>query len=125
MPGFLNCPKKLLVMVYNLIFISTIVAFITIKLKDISLRQNLNDDKERRLLLSGGLVILFLMSSAVLPFPESLYWFFVLGILFTICLISFDIVKMEWRRFLKLEKKKQVINVLFYSLLVVFTTIFI
>ena len=112
-------------MIYNLIFISTIVAFITIKLKDISLRQNLNDDKERRLLLSGGLVILFLMSSAVLPFPESLYWFFVLGILFTICLISFDIVKMEWRRFLKLEKKKRVINVLFYSLLVVFTTIFI
>ena len=112
-------------MVYNLIFISTIVAFITIKLKDISLRQNLNNDKERRLLLSGGLVILFLMSSAVLPFPESLYWFLVLGILFTICLISFDIVKMEWRRFLKLEKKKRVINVLFYSLLVVYTTIFI
>lgn len=112
-------------MVYDLIFISVIVAFITIKLKDISLRQNLNTNKERRLLLSGGLVILFLMSTAVLPFPQSLYWFIVLGILFTVCLVSFDIIKLEWKRLLRLNKKDRLVNLLFYSLLIVFINIFI
>jgi len=112
-------------MINEIIFISVIVAFITIKLKDISIRQKLNESKERRLLLSGGLIMLFLLSSAVLPFPQSLYWFIVLGLFFTVVLISFDIIKLEWKRQLLLPVKDRVINVLFYSLLFTFINIYL
>ncbi|WP_115460920.1 hypothetical protein [Winogradskyella aurantiaca] len=112
-------------MLNEIVFISVIVAFITIKLKDISLRQKLNQNKERRLLLSGGLVVLFLLSSVTFPFPQSLYWFIVLGILFLVVLISSDIIKLEWKRQLALPFNKRVINVLFYSLLFVFINIYI
>jgi len=112
-------------MLNEIIFISIIVAFITIKLKDISVRQQLNQNKERRLILSGGLVVLFLLSSLTFPFPQSLYWFIVLGILFLVVLISSDIVKLEWRRQLSLPFKERIINLSFYSLLFVFINIYI
>ena len=112
-------------MIYELIFTSTIVMLITIKLKDISLRHKLSASKERRLLLSGGLVILFLLSSVFLPFPESLYWFIVLGLSFTVILISLDIIKLELKRQRTLPIQERVTNLLFYSLFIVFVTIWI
>jgi hypothetical protein len=112
-------------MTYDIIFIALIVAFLTVKLKDISLRHQLNESKERRLLLSGGLVILFLMASLLIPFPQSLYWFIVLGIVFTVVLVAFDIIKLEWQRLLRLKPKDRVINILFYSLLAVVVNLFI
>jgi len=112
-------------MIYDVVFVTLIVAFITVKLKDISLRHQLNDSKERRLLLSGGLVILFLLSWLVFPFPESLYWFIVLGITFTIVLVAFDIIQLEWQRLLRLKVKDRIINVLFYSLLAIVVNLFI
>lgn len=112
-------------MIYELIFISTIVALISIKLKDISLRHKLSSNKERRLLLSGGLVILFLLSTVFFPFPESLYWFIVLGLSFAVILMSLDIIKLELMRQRTLPVQKRVTNLLFYTLFIVFVNIWI
>lgn len=112
-------------MVYKVIFISALIALLLVKIKDISLRQNLNSFRERRLLISGGLLILFLITALLFPYPASLYWFIVSAVLFVASSISFDIMKVELKRLNTLTIKDQIQNVLFYLLIIITTTIYL
>lgn len=112
-------------MLFKVIFISALIALLLVKIKDISLRQNLNTFKERRLLLSGGLLILFLITSLLFPYPDSIYWFIVSAVLLVASSVSFDIMKIEIKRLNTLRKKDRILNVLFYSLIIVTTALYL
>ncbi|WP_369998728.1 hypothetical protein [Winogradskyella sp.] len=104
---------------------TVIIALIVSKTRAIVLRNNLDDISEKRLLITGGLLILFLITNVTLPYPESLYWFIGLGIVFTGIILSFNVLKKEYKRFLSLSTKSKIVNVLFYSLLIVVTNIYL
>ncbi|MBO6879998.1 hypothetical protein [Winogradskyella sp.] len=112
-------------MTFTIVFLTAIIALIVSKIRTIVLRNNLDDVNEKRLLITGGLLILFFVTSATLPYPESLYWFIGLGVVFTGVLLSFNVLKKEFKRFLKLRTKDKVVNVLFYSLFIVVTNIYL
>lgn len=112
-------------MTFTVIFLTIITALILIKIKTLSIRHKLNANSEQRLLISGILLILFLITNATLPYPESLYWFIVLGVLAVTSILSFEVVKKEFTRFKLLSLKERVINITFYSLLVTVTSILI
>jgi 4-hydroxybenzoate polyprenyltransferase len=86
-------------------------------------RHNLTGNGEKRLLISGGLVILFLITNATLPYPQSLYWFIFLSVLLTSILLCRDILKIETSRFKNLKVKDRIMNVVFYGLFMVITHI--
>ncbi|WP_370003454.1 hypothetical protein, partial [Winogradskyella sp.] len=92
---------------------TVIIALIVSKTRAIVLRNNLDDISEKRLLITGGLLILFLITNVTLPYPESLYWFIGLGIVFTGIILSFNVLKKEYKRFLSLSTKSKIVNVLF------------
>jgi hypothetical protein len=112
-------------MTFTIAFLISITAFILFKIKTISKRQNLKPNLEQRLVVSGILLIIFIVTHATLPYPESLYWFIVLGILAVISILSFEVIKKELQRFNRLSLKDRATNVVFYSLLVTVTTILI
>jgi hypothetical protein len=89
------------------------------------MRNNLNAKSENRLLIAGGLVSLFLITNATLPYPQSLYWFMFLGVLLIGSVLCIDILKKEVLRFKNLKAKNRIINVLFYSFFIVITHIYI
>ena len=106
-------------MTFTIVFLTVIIALIVSKTRAIVLRNNLDDLSEKRLLITGGLLILFLITNVTLPYPESLYWFIGLGIVFTGIILSFNVLKKEYKRFLSLSTKSKIVNVLFYSLLII------
>ncbi|MBO3117986.1 hypothetical protein J4050_14610 [Winogradskyella sp. DF17] len=112
-------------MTFTIVFLTVITTFILFKIKTISERQQLNSKVEKRLFISGILLVLFIITNATLPYPESLYWFIVLGVLTVIGVLSFDVVKKELHRFKLLSLKDRVTNVAFYGLLITVTTLFI
>jgi amino acid transporter len=112
-------------MTFTIVFLTVIIALIVSKTRAIVLRNNLDDLSEKRLLITGGLLILFLITNVTLPYPESLYWFIGLGIVFTGIILSFNVLKKEYKRFLSLSTKSKIVNVLFYSLLIVVTNIYL
>lgn len=112
-------------MTFTIVFLTAITALIVSKIRAIVLRNNLDDVNEKRLLITGGLLILFLITNVTLPYPESLYWFIGLGIVFTGIILSFNVLKKEYKRFLSLSTKSKIVNVLFYSLLLVVTNIYL
>ena len=112
-------------MTFTIVFLTAITALIVSKIRAIVLRNNLYDVNEKRLLITGGLLILFLITNVTLPYPESLYWFIGLGIVFTGIILSFNVLKKEYKRFLSLSTKSKIVNVLFYSLLLVVTNIYL
>ncbi|WP_370012491.1 hypothetical protein [Winogradskyella sp.] len=112
-------------MTFTIVFLTVIIALIVSKTRAIVLRNNLDDISEKRLLITGGLLILFLITNVTLPYPESLYWFIGLGIVFTGIILSFNVLKKEYKRFLSLSTKSKIVNVLFYSLLIVVTNIYL
>ncbi|MDP5082583.1 MAG: hypothetical protein NWP87_08010 [Winogradskyella sp.] len=112
-------------MIFTVVFLITVTSLIFFKLRAISLRNNLSDKGENRLLIAGVLVVLFLVTNATLPYPQSLYWFLFIGVLFIASILCFDIVKKEAVRFKKLKTKDLIVNVLFYSLFIVVTHLYI
>lgn len=112
-------------MILTVSILSLLSAFILNKTRVISLRNNLNAKSEKRLIISSVLIILFLITNVTLPYPKSLYWFLVLGVIFVGSVLSFGTLKSEFNRFQKLELKDKVINVLFYSLLFTITNIYL
>ncbi len=112
-------------MIFTIVFLTAIITLITSKIRTIVLRNNLDAKNEKRILITGVLVVLFLITSATLPYPESLYWFLGLGVVFTSIILSYSVVKIELKRFLALKTKDKVVNVLFYSLLIVVTNIYL
>ncbi len=106
-------------MTFTIVFLVIISSLIFSKLKDISLRNNLNVKDEKRLLIAGGLVILFVITNLTLPYPQSLYWFIFLGVMLVSSVLCFDIIKKEAVRFKSLKTKDRIINTLFYSLFIV------
>ncbi len=79
-------------MTFTIVFLTVIIALIVSKTRAIVLRNNLDDISEKRLLITGGLLILFLITNVTLPYPESLYWFIGLGIVFTGIILSFNVL---------------------------------
>lgn len=112
-------------MTFTIVFLTVITLFILFKIKTISERQQLSSKVEKRLFISGILLVLFIITNATLPYPESLYWFIVLGVLAVIGVLSFDVLKKELHRFKLLSLKERVTNVAFYGLLVTVTTLFV
>jgi hypothetical protein len=112
-------------MSFTVVFLVIISSLIFLKLRDISVRNNLTVNSENRLLISGSLVILFLITNATLPYPQSLYWFIFLGIMLIGCILCLDILKREALRFKNLKTKDLIMNVLFYSLFIIITHIYI
>jgi hypothetical protein len=112
-------------MTFTIIFLVIISSLIFLKLRDVSLRNNLNIKSEKRLLISGGLIILFLITNATLPYPQSLYWFLSLGIALIVGILCFGILKREFIRFKNLKTKDRLVNLLFYSLFIVVTHLYI
>lgn len=100
----------------TIVFLVTISSLIFLKMRDVSLRNNLNAESENRLLIASGLVSLFLVTKATLLYPQSIYWFLFFGVLLVVSVLCFDILKKEVLRFKKLKTKQMVTNVLFYSL---------
>jgi len=94
-------------------------------MRDISLRNNLEGTDEKRLVIAGGLVILFLITNTTLPYPQSLYWFLALGVLLIGSVLCSHIVKKEFNRFKKLSTKDRIQNFVFYSLFIVVTHLYI
>lgn len=88
-------------------------------------RNKLNAKNERQLFISSLLVILFLITNATLPYPDSLYWFVALGVLGVSLILSFSVLKKEFNRFKSLRIKDKLTNILFYTLLIVVTHIYI
>jgi hypothetical protein len=112
-------------MSFTIVFLIIISSLIFLKLRDVSLRNNLTANSEKRLLISGSLVILFFITNATLPYPQSLYWFIFVGVMligFALCL---HILKKETIRFKNLKTKDMIMNVLFYSLFIIITQIYI
>ncbi|WP_296383905.1 hypothetical protein [Winogradskyella sp.] len=105
-------------MTFTIVFIVIISSLIFFKLRDVSLRNNLNVKDEKRLLIAGGLVVLFLITNMTLPYPQSLYWFIFLGVILIGSVICSDIIKKELIRFKNLKTKDMVVNILFYSLFI-------
>lgn len=112
-------------MTFTTVFLIGIIVLIIAKTRDIVLRNNLDTKKEKRLLMASILLILFLVTNATLPYPESLYWFIGLGIVFTTSMLSYGVIKKEFTRFMALGTKEKVQNILFYSLLVAVTNIYL
>ncbi len=112
-------------MTFTTVFLTTIIALIISKTRDIVLRNNLNAKKEKRLLIASILLILFLVTNATLPYPKSLYWFIGLGIVFTCSILTFGVIKKEFKRFMSLKTNEKIINVIFYSLAVIVTNIYL
>ena len=112
-------------MALTFIFLVLISSLIFLKLRDVSRRNNLNVKSENRLLFSGGLVSLFVITNATLPYPQSLYWFLFLGVLLLGVVLCLNTVKKEVLRFKSLRTKDRVMNVLFYSLFIVLIHIYI
>ena len=112
-------------MTFTLIFLTLIITFIVFKTRNIVLRNNLNSNNEKRVLITSVLIVLFLITNVTLPYPESLYWFIGLGVVATAFILSFPILKKEMKRFVALNTKNKIVNILFYSLLVVITNIFL
>ena len=112
-------------MTFTIVFLTLIIALIVTKIRTIVLRNNLDTKNEKRLLITGVLIIIFFITNATLPYPQSLYWFIGLGVVFTGIILSYNVLKTEFRRFLNLTTKDKLVNVLFYSLLIVVTNIFL
>lgn len=112
-------------MVFSIVFLAVIITLLFSKLKDISLRNKLNTQEDKRLIIAGMLIVLFLTSSILLPYPESIYWFAFIGVILTGFILCFDILKAEMRRFEKLNVKDKLTNILFYSLMVIVIHIYI
>lgn len=112
-------------MTFEIIFLSVIIALIISKTRAVVLRNNLDTKSENRILISGVLLALFVITNATLPYPQSLYWFIALGVVSTTFILSFKTLKRELKRFISLDSKKKVVNVLFYSLLIVVTHIYL
>lgn len=112
-------------MTFEIVFLSLIIALIISKTRAIVLRNNLDTKNEKRVLISGVLLALFFITNATLPYPQSLYWFIALGVTFTSFILSYNILRKEVHRFMELTAKSKVINVLFYSLLLVVTHIYL
>jgi hypothetical protein len=112
-------------MTFTTVFLVAIIALIIAKTRDIVLRNNLDAKKEKRLIIANILFILFLVTNATLPYPDSLYWFIGLGIVISTAILSYDVIKKEFKRFMALETKDKLQNILFYSLLVVVTNIYL
>jgi amino acid transporter len=111
-------------MTFTIVFLTAIIALIVSKTRAIVLRNNLDDKTEKRVLITGVLIVLFLITNATLPYPQSLYWFIGLGVLFIGSILSYDVLKLELKRFWSLDSKDKIINVLFYSFVVVVTHIY-
>jgi len=103
-------------MINTIIFISIIIGLIIIKMGDISKRNNLQAKDEKKLVMAGALLILFLITNVTLPYPKSLYWFMFISVILVGCLLCMKILKIEAKKFKKLKFRDQVLNVLFYSL---------
>ncbi|MFC0603273.1 hypothetical protein [Winogradskyella pulchriflava] len=112
-------------MTFTIVFLTLIIALIVSKTKTIVLRNNLDAKNEKRVLITGVLLVIFLITNATLPYPQSLYWFIGLGVLFTGAILSYKVLKVEFKRFLSLNAKDKIVNVMFYSLLIVVTNIYL
>ncbi|WP_422106886.1 hypothetical protein [Winogradskyella sp.] len=112
-------------MIFTLVFLTAVIALIVSKTKTIVLRNNLNPSNEKRVLIAGVLLVIFLITNATLPYPESLYWFIGLGVVFVSTVLTFNVLKKEMKRFLSLDAKDKIVNVLFYSLLIIVTNIYL
>lgn len=112
-------------MTFTIVFLTAIVALIVSKTRTIILRNNLDSKNEKRVLITGSLIVLFLITNATLPYPQSLYWFIALGVVSTSSILSFNVIKREFKRFMALETKDRVVNILFYSLLIIVTNLYI
>ena len=112
-------------MTITIVFLTAIIALIASKMRTITLRNNLSSKSENRLLITGVLIALFLVTNATLPYPQSLYWFIALGVICVGSILSFDVIIKEGKRFMVLKAKDKVLNVLFYSLLVIVTNVYI
>ncbi|WP_299112360.1 hypothetical protein [uncultured Winogradskyella sp.] len=112
-------------MTFTIVFLTAIITLIASKTRTIVLRNNLDTKKEKRILITGVLLALFLITNATLPYPQSLYWFIGLGVAFTSIILSYSVVKIEIKRFLSLKTKDKIVNILFYSLLIVITNIYL
>jgi 4-hydroxybenzoate polyprenyltransferase len=86
-------------------------------------RHNLTGNGEKRLLISGGLVVLFLITNATLPYPQSLYWFIFLSVLLTSVVLCRDILKIETSRFKNLKVKDRIMNIVFCGHFIIITHI--
>ncbi len=116
---------KSLLMTFSIVFCILISTIIISKVRDIIRRNALDIRNQRGLLITSGLAILFLITNLTMPYPQSLYWFIMLGIIFTGSILSFKIMKKEYGRLRHMQPKAICVNVLFYTLLFVVTSIYI
>ena len=112
-------------MILSITILSLLSAFILNKARSISIRNNLNAKSEKRLIITSALIILFLITNVTLPYPKSLYWFIALSVILIGSVLSFDILKSEFKRFKTLGLKEKVVNILFYSLLFTVTNLYL
>ncbi|WP_299365976.1 hypothetical protein [Winogradskyella sp.] len=112
-------------MIFTIVLLAAVIALIVSKINTILLRNNLSASSEKRVLIAGVLLILLLVTNVTLPYPESLYWFTGLSVVFVSIVLTFNVLKKEMKRFLSLDTKDKIVNVLFYSLLVVITNIYL
>jgi hypothetical protein len=112
-------------MTFTIVFLTAIVALIVSKTKTIVLRNNLDKKNEKRVLISTVLLVLFIVTNATLPYPQSLYMFIGLGVIFTGIILSFNVIKKEVKRFLTLKTNDKILNVLFYTLLIAVVNIYL
>ena len=112
-------------MTFTLGFLSAIIALIISKTTSIVRRNNLSASSEKRVLIAGVLLILFLITNVTLPYPESLYWFIGLGVVGVSVILTFSVLRKEIKRFLALNLRDKIVNVTFYSLLIVVTNIYL
>ncbi len=112
-------------MIFTIVFLTAIIALIIAKTNAIVKRNNLNPSNEKRVLIAGVLLILFLITNATLPYPESLYWFIGLAVVFVSFILTFKVLKQEMKRFMAMGSKDKIVNVLFYSLVIIVTNIYL
>lgn len=110
-------------MIFAVVFLSIITTLIAYKVRAIIKRNNLETKSEKRVLVISILLVLFIITNITLPYPQSLYWFIGLGLVICSIILSFDVIKIELRRFKSLSPKTKVTNVLYYSLAIVVTHI--
>ena len=108
---------------FTLIVCLSLIVFAAYKVKEVVDRNNLKEKGQKHLIISSILLVLFFITNLTLPYPESLYWFLLIGTVIAISILSSDVIKSEYQRFKSLDKKKRILNLLFYSSLLVLINI--
>ncbi|WP_026754213.1 hypothetical protein [Sediminibacter sp. Hel_I_10] len=68
--------------------------------------------------VSASMIGVFIITTRLFPFPENLYWFVLFALVVLAVLLTSRMIRQELKRYWSLNRKDQILNLLYYPLLV-------